>query len=274
MTSTPRLAFIGTGSMGGSLLSGVLSSGLDAEAVVATTHSAASAARTQESLGVRTLSLEADPRANAKAVPDADFVFLGVKPWMIVDTLTDLAPDLRPGTTVVSMAAGKTIAQIAALVPEAHVVRIMPNTPSSIGSGVVALSPDADVPAEAVHTLETLLSGAGRVFTLPEDEIDAMIGVSGSGVAYFFLLAEAMVDAGVELGLDRETARNMVVATAEGAGKLLATDPDPAKLRSAVTSKGGTTYAALSTFEDAGIRELVVKAARAAHDRSIEMAAE
>lgn len=147
-------------------------------------------------------------------------------------------------------------------------MRIMPNTPSAIGHGVIALAPTAEVTAASVDTLKSLLSGAGLVVDLDESQIPAMTGISGSGVAYFFLLAEAMIAAGVKQGLSEDVARQMVVATADGAGRLLTEKPDPAAQRQAVSSKGGTTLAGLQQFLDSGIFDIAEAAAQAAADRS------
>ena len=257
--------------MGTALIQGILSAD-ETISVRATTNSAASAKRLSEELPRATVtSVEDDAAANRKAATGADFVFLGVKPWMMAETLRGLAPGLEADAVLVSMAAGVATADLATLAPENPIVRIMPNTPSSIGHGVIALAPDAEVPANRVETLKQLLSGAGLVVDLDESQIPAMTGISGSGVAYFFLLAEAMIAAGVKQGLSEHDARQMVVATADGAGRLLSQKPDPAVQRQAVSSKGGTTLAGLSKFIDAGIFDIAEAAVAAAAQRSVEM---
>lgn len=257
--------------MGKALIRGILSAD-DTLKVRATTHSAASAKKLAEELPNATVtSLEDDPEANRKAAAGADFVFLGVKPWMMAETLQELSPSLESGAVLISMAAGVAISDLSVLAPNNPIVRIMPNTPSSIGHGVIALAPSSEVNEATVDTLKALLSGAGLVVSLAEAEIPAMTGVSASGVAYFFLLAEAMIAAGVKLGLSEETAKQMVVATADGAGRLLSANPDPSAQRQAVSSKGGTTLAGLNTFIDAGIFDIAEAAAKAAGDRSLEM---
>lgn len=265
------IASIGTGNMGTALIKGIVSADEKLD-VRATTNSAASAKRLSEELPSATItSLEDDPEANSKAADGADFVFLGVKPWMMADTLRDLAPSLSANSVLVSMAAGVAMTDLATLTPQNPIVRIMPNTPSSIGHGVIALAPSAEVDETTVETLRTLLSGAGLVVALDESEIPAMTGISGSGVAYFFLLAETMIAAGVKMGLSEETAKQMVVATADGAGRLLTEKPDPSAQRQAVSSKGGTTLAGLQTFIDAGLFDTTEAAVQAAGDRSLEM---
>ncbi|MCF2571030.1 pyrroline-5-carboxylate reductase [Brevibacterium sp. UCMA 11754] len=265
------IASIGTGNMGSALIKGILSADEKLD-VRATTNSAASAKRLAADLPSATIiSLEDDAEANQKAAAGADFVFLGIKPWMMADTLRELAPSLDANTVLVSMAAGVAMDDLATLAPKNPIVRIMPNTPSAIGHGVIALAPSAEVDETTVDTLRTLLSGAGLVVALEEAEIPAMTGISGSGVAYFFLLAETMIAAGVKMGLSEETAKQMVVATADGAGRLLSEKPDPSAQRQAVSSKGGTTLAGLQTFIDAGLFDIAEAAAQAAGDRSLEM---
>lgn len=265
------IASIGTGNMGTALLKGILSADEKLD-VRATTNSAASAKRLAAELPSATVtSMEDSPEANRRAAAGADFVFLGVKPWMMADTVRDLAPSLAANTVLVSMAAGVAMTDLATLAPQSPIVRIMPNTPSSIGHGVIALAPSAGVEEATVGTLRTLLSGAGLVVALDETEIPAMTGIAGSGVAYFFLLAETMIAAGVKMGLSEDTARQMVVATADGAGRLLSAKPDPSAQRQAVSSKGGTTLAGLQTFIDAGLFDIAEAAVQAAGNRSLEM---
>lgn len=265
-----RIAFVGTGSMGSALLEGVRHSA-DTATIVATTASALSARRLHDNLGIDTLSVEDHSDANARAVDGADIVFVGVKPWMMADTLSEIAPHLPARATVVSMAAGFTLEAMVARVPGHPVVRIMPNTPSQVGRGVIAVTPGPEVPATTVQTLTELLAGAGKVFTVTEEQIGAMTAIAGSGVAYFFLLAEALVKTGTELGLDSQTATQMVVQTALGAGVLLDRNPDPAALRQAVTSKGGTTHAAIETFREQGFERTVLAAGTAAVLRGRDM---
>jgi pyrroline-5-carboxylate reductase len=150
----------------------------------------------------------------------------------------------------------------------------MPNTPSSVGAGVIALAATAEVPAATVEQLTSLLAGAGLVVPIAEADMPTMIGASASGVAFFFQLAEHMVAAAAAQGLDEDTARRVVAATAAGAGALLRERPDPAALREAVTSRGGTTAAGLASFEADGLAATVARAVRAAGDRGLEMEAE
>lgn len=269
-----RIAFVGTGNMGSALLAGILAAGQDAGAVRATTRSAESAAALESRLRVRTTAVEDDAQANRSAVDGADVVFLGVKPWMLADTASELDGALTDDATIVSMAAGVDLATLIAHFPRRPVVRIMPNTPSSVGHGVISLAAADDVPSSIVDELTSLLSGAGQVVLIGEKDMPTMIGASASGVAFFFLLAEHMVAAAVSQGLDEQTARRAVAATAEGAGRLLADSPDPSALRAAVTSAGGTTAAGIGSFAEDGMDEVVARAVRAAGERSLQMEAE
>lgn len=269
-----RIAFIGTGNMGGALLEGVLAAGQSPDDVHATAGSRTTAEGLAARLGVHAHAVEEDPQANEAAVRGAGLVFVGVKPWMLADTAAALAPALEPDAVVVSMAAGVDLDTLAALFPDRPVVRIMPNTPSSVGAGVIALAATAEVPAGTVEQLTSLLAGAGLVVPIAEADMPTMIGASASGVAFFFQLAEHMVAAAAAQGLDEDTARRVVAATAAGAGRLLEQRPDPAGLREAVTSRGGTTAAGLASFEADGLGETVARAVQAAGDRGLEMEAE
>lgn len=267
------IAFIGTGSMGGALLTGVLRGATSPEDIIATTNSRDSAAQLHELRGVRAVSRAEDAEANRTAARHAHYVFVGVKPWMMADTLHEIAESVRPGAVVVSMAAGVSIAQLSDWTGGLPVIRVMPNTPASIGYGVIALAADRNVTEEAVAEVSDLLAGAGDVVPMTEDEMQTMIGLSASGVAYFFLLAEALVAAGVQQGMSEEMAKRLVAGTASGAGRLLEQTPDPAALRRAVTSKGGTTAAAISSFEDNDFDGIVARAAAAASARAREIEA-
>lgn len=272
-----QLAFIGAGSMGSALIEGLLAGGHPVDGIAATTGSAASAQALHDRLGVQAVALADDADANRRLAADADIVVLGVKPWMIRETLAGLGP-LSADQVLVSVAAGITIQTLRELSGEAPVVRLMPNTPTAIGLGASSLSiADDPSPAEeaAANRVTDLFAPTGVIVRLPEDQIPAMTGVAGSGTAYFYHLAEVLIEAGVQEGLDRETAVRLVHATAHGAGAMLAHGADDAgTLRGKVTSKGGTTAAALAVFAEAGFPEVAHRAVKAAADRAREMAAE
>lgn len=272
-SAEPVIAFLGSGSMNGAILRGVLASGAPAERVRATTRSQGSRDRLSQETGVEVLATEADEEANRRAVEGADIVLLGVKPYAILELCDDIRPALDPSTVVVSVAAGVSLAAMAAHLPEGQpIVRCMPNTPSSVGAGALSVTPSESVSEQQAREVSDILGAVGIVVQVPEELIGAVTGVSGSGPAYAFLLAEMMQKAGERLGLDAETARTLAKQTVYGAGRLLEPqDADPEALRKAVTSPNGTTERAVGTFLDGGIEELVARSVKASADRGEEM---
>lgn len=267
------LAFLGTGSMNGAILRGVLAGGTEKGAVRATTRSASSAEKLRDETGVTVFAGEEDAEANRTAVKGADVVLLGVKPYAILDLAREIAPALHPGTVVVSVAAGVTLDALQNALPQGQpVVRSMPNTPSSVGRGVLSVTPGEHASREQLDAVKDVLAAVGTVVEVPENLIRAVTGVSGSGPAYVFYLAEAMQHAGEQLGLDPETARVLAKETVSGAGVLLAPDDaDPAALRKAVTSPGGTTEQAITTFDEKGLREIIAAGAEASATKGDQM---
>ncbi|WP_312395012.1 pyrroline-5-carboxylate reductase [Kocuria sp.] len=267
------LSFLGTGSMNGSILRGVLAGGTPAERVRATTKSASSAQTLSEDTGVTVLSGEENARANLEAVKDADVVLLGVKPYAILDLAREIAPVLQPGTVVASVAAGITLDALEKALPQGQpVVRTMPNTPSSVGRGVISVTPGTHTTPDQLSVVKEVLSSVATVVEVEEHLVRAVTGVSGSGPAYVFYLAEAMQRAGEELGLPSDVARVLAKETVAGAGVLLSPDDaDPAALRKAVTSPGGTTEKALNTFDERGLKDVIAAGAAASAERGDEM---
>lgn len=267
------LSFLGTGSMNGSILRGVLAGGTPAERVRATTKSASSAQTLREDTGVTVLSGEENARANLEAVKDADVVLLGVKPYAILDLAREIAPVLQPGTVVASVAAGITLDALEKALPQGQpVVRTMPNTPSSVGRGVISVTPGTHTTPDQLNVVKEVLSSVATVVEVEEHLVRAVTGVSGSGPAYVFYLAEAMQRAGEELGLPSDVARVLAKETVAGAGVLLSPDDaDPAALRKAVTSPGGTTEKALNTFDERSLKDVIAAGAAASAERGDEM---
>lgn len=274
------VAFIGTGSMNGAIASGLLASGFDPAKMRATVGSHASIEKLRARLGegsesVTVLACEDDPQANLSAARGADIILLGVKPYDILERAREIAPVLSPNAVVVSVAAGITLEALEKALPEGQpAVRCMPNTPSQVGRGVLAVSIGQAVTEDQQEAVKQVLGSAGTVVEVAEEQMGAVTAVSGSGPAYAFLLAETMATAGVKLGLDEKTATELAAATVAGAGYLLEADPNPQKLRKAVTSPQGTTDRAISTFIDRGIFELTESAMRACAERNEEMTAE
>lgn len=264
-----RIAVIGAGNIGEALIAGLIRSGVEGEAVTATNRSSERSRELEERYGVRTTS------DNAQAVRDADVAFLCVKPAQVLDVIGKLGDAVAGGETVlVSMAAGVSIAamQGAVSVAGTPVVRVMPNTPMLQGKGVLAVAYSRFVDGAQREAVADLLSAVGEVVDITEDQMDAATAVSGSGPAYFFLVAEALTDAGVSLGLPRDLAERLAVSTAEGAGAMLAHDGrTPAELRAGVSSPAGTTVRAIRELEESGLRGAFYRATEACARRSAEL---
>ncbi|MUN53676.1 pyrroline-5-carboxylate reductase [Kocuria koreensis] len=279
--SEPIITFLGTGSMNGSIMSGLLAGGTAPERVRATTRSAASARKLKESLpedqrDVTVYSGEDNESANLDAVKDADVVLLGVKPKGILDLAAEIKDALADDALVISVAAGIDLAMLEGELRAGQpVIRSMPNTPSRVGRGVIALAAGTHCTPEQLKLAHEVLANSGTVLDVEEDQINAVTGVSGSGPAYAFFLAEAMQKAGEAMGLDSETARLLAKETVSGAGELLhADDADPEALRKAVSSPNGTTERAINVFAEGGLVELTEKAAKASASRGAEMVEE
>ena len=266
--SKMRIAFIGAGNMASSLIGGLLAKGLDAAQIRASDPGAEARAKVAAEHGIE---LFAD---NAQAIQDADVIVIAVKPQAMKAVCQDLRPHLKPHQLLVSIAAGITCASLLDWLGNQPLVRCMPNTPALLGKGVSGLFATADVTAEQRQQAEQLLSAVGIVVWVDsEAQIDAVTAVSGSGPAYFFLLIEAMTDAGVKLGLPRDVAKQLAEQTALGAAHMaVASDVDAAELRRRVTSPAGTTEAAIKSFQADGFAATVEKALSAAAHRSAEMA--
>src|SRR6478735_573149 len=269
-----RIAFLGCGSMNEAILGGLLEAGKDPGDVVATVRRAGRAAELAERYhGITAIAGEEEPDNNKQAAKGSAVVILGVKPVGIADLAKEISPALSPDTVVVSVAAAVSIAQLEAALPAGQpVIRTMPNTPAKLGRGVVSVSPGTHCTPEQLQMVKDMLQGAGTVVEVPEEQVDALSAISGSGPAYAFYLAEAMASAGEELGLDRELSLLLARETVAGAGLMLA-EPgaDPAALRKAVTSPNGTTERAIATFDEQGIPAIIAAGARAAADRAAEI---
>ncbi|WP_243074229.1 pyrroline-5-carboxylate reductase [Microbacterium sp. SS28] len=273
--SLPSLAFLGAGSMGGAILRGLVRSGLAGGGIAATNRSAAKAAELEGLAGVTSVALEQQPTGNADAAASADIVLVGVKPAMVPDLLREIAPHLRPGTIVVSLAAGVTIATFEGILgEEIPVLRSMPNTPALVGKAVTGLAAGSAATPEAVALVRRLFETVGTVVEVSEDRIDALSTISGSGPAYVYLLIEELTEAAIGKGFSEEQARLMAEQTFIGATALLeASGDDPAELRRRVTSPKGTTERAIAVLQGAHLAGLFAEATDAALARAKELAA-
>ncbi|MDM4762376.1 pyrroline-5-carboxylate reductase [Galbitalea sp. SE-J8] len=269
----PRIALLGAGSMGGAILSGLLQPGVTIEGGVHVTNRSAEKAAGITGEGVTSYALVSTPSANLDAVRGARIVLVGVKPAMVPDLLREIAPALETDAVVVSVAAGVTVATMEAIVP-GSVLRAMPNTPSVVGRGVTGIAAGTRSTADDLALAVALFGTVGDVLVVPEEKIDALSTVSGSGPAYVFLLIEQLTRTAIDLGFTPDEAATMVNGTFRGASELLAaSDVGPAELRRRVTSPNGTTERAIAVLEGAGLEDLFDRATAAALARARELAA-
>ncbi len=265
--TTAQVAILGAGVMGETLLSGLVRAGRAPHTLLVGEKRRERAEELRERYGVEVV-------ANRDAARGADTVVVVVKPQDMSELLAEIAPELRPGQLVVSLAAGITTAFIESHLPDGvAVVRVMPNTPALVDEGMAAISRGSHCDEEHLAEAESLLAATGRVIRVPERQQDAVTAISGSGPAYLFFVVEAMIEAGVHLGLPRTTSTELVVQTVVGSAKLLReTGEHPTVLREQVTSPGGTTAAAIRQLEDHKVRAAFLTAMEAARDRSRALA--
>jgi pyrroline-5-carboxylate reductase len=261
-----RVAILGCGKIGESLLAGLLSSG--STDIVATARREARAAELKERHGIETTL------SNSDAVAGAGIVVLAVKPQDFDELLASVRGAVTKEQTVLSVAAAIPTAFIERrLGPEIPIVRAMPNAPATVHEGITGLCAGSHASETHVAAAQEVLAHLGPVVRVAEPYMDAVTAVSGSGPAYFALLAEAMIEAGILLGLSREVSTQLVVQTMLGTAVLLRDEEmHPVELREAVTSPGGTTIRAIRELEQAGVRAAFLNAIQAAMERSRELA--
>ena len=263
------VAIFGAGVMGETLLSGLLRAGRPADELVITERREDRAAELTQKYGVRVLG-------NSEAADAADTLVLVVKPQDMGGLLAEIHDHVAAGNLVVSLAAGITTTYLESRLPEGRaVVRVMPNTPALVDQGMAAVSAGAHCDAAHLAEAQALLAATGKVLEVPEKLQDAVTAISGSGPAYIFYVVEAMIEAGVVLGMPRSTATELVVQTLYGAATMIKeTGQHPTVLREQVTSPGGTTAAALRELDDHKVRAAFITAMEAAARRSHELAGE
>ncbi|MGV9771512.1 pyrroline-5-carboxylate reductase [Streptosporangium sp. NPDC003464] len=261
------IAILGTGKMGEALLSGLLRAGFKPGDVMATARRAERAAALRERYGVQVVS-------NAEAAKGADTIILAVKPQDMGSLLAEIAAHVPADRLVISAAAGITTSFVESrLGADIPVVRVMSNTPVLVDEAMSVISAGAHASEEHLRRAEDLLKPVGKVLRIPETQQDAATALSGSGPAYFFYLVEAMVDAGILLGMPRTAALDMVTQSIVGAAIMLRDSGEhPVILREAVTSPGGTTIAAIAELERHSVRAAFLAAIEAARDRSRQLA--
>ncbi len=260
------IAILGAGKMGEALLSGLLRAGRAPADVLVTVRREERGAMLRRKYGVEVV-------AGDEAARTADTLILAVKPQDMAALLGELAEHVPAGRLVVSMAAGITTGFVEErLAADTAVVRVMSNTPVHVDEAMSVLSAGTHATDEHLKIAEEILSPVGKVLRIPESLQDAATALSGSGPAYFYYLVEAMVDAGILLGMPRAAALEMVIQSAVGAAIMLRDSGDhPVMLREAVTSPAGTTISAIRELERHGVRAAVIEAIEAARDRGREL---
>jgi pyrroline-5-carboxylate reductase len=274
--SLPAIAILGAGSMGRAILSGLLAPTVDVSGGIRVTNrQAARAAEFDDIDAVTAWATDDDPEANRRAVAGASIVLVAVKPPMVPALLDEIADALEPGAIVVSVAAGVTVATFEQRLPESvAVLRSMPNTPAIVGRAVTGLSAGTRSTPEQLALVTRVFETVGEVVVVPEEKLDALSTISGSGPAYVFFLIEQLTAVAVQKGFTREEAAVLVNGTFLGATQLLAaSESTPAELRRQVTSPNGTTERAVAVLQDGGVDDLFARATDAALARARELAA-
>lgn len=272
--TTNSITFIGAGNMATSIIGGLIEQGYDNKAITACDPNASTLDSLSERLGIQTAT------DNGSACASADVIVLAVKPQilkMVTENLQTTLNDRKQLPLIISVAAGISSAQIQQwLGHPAAVVRCMPNTPALVQQGASGLYANEQTSTEQKSIAESLLQAVGYSTWLDKETlIDAVTAVSGSGPAYFFLMMEAMIEAGVRQGLSKESATQLTLQTAQGAATLAqSSDVAVDELRRRVTSPGGTTEQAILSFEEAGLRTIVDEAMVACAERSKAMASD
>lgn len=266
--SARTIGFIGAGNMAEALIRGLVRGGhIGADRVIA---SAPRRARLDELSAAYGINTTLDNREVARG---AEIVVLSVKPQILHKVLREVGDQLRPGTLVISIAAGVDTETIeAALAEGVRVVRAMPNVPATVGAGATAIAAGERAGEADLDVARAIFDAVGITVALDESQLDAVTGLSGSGPAYVFLVLEALADAGVKVGLSRRNAQRLAAQTVMGSAKLLLeTDEHPGRLKDMVTSPGGTAIAGLHTLEEGGLRTTLINAVETATKRAREL---
>jgi pyrroline-5-carboxylate reductase len=257
------IGFIGGGNMAEAMIKGMTAKGM--KDIFVSEPREERRRELAAAYGVRTTS------SNADVTSASDIVILAVKPQNMGAVLDEIAQAVTEEKTVVSIAAGITLAYLESRLKTKQLIRVMPNTPALVQEGMSVMSLCGCFYGPGVDTVKAILMSIGRVLVLPEEMMDAVTAVSGSGPAFFALFAEAMIAAGEKMGLSAADSSLLVAQTFLGTAKLLDTGMPPGKLRVMVTSPGGTTEAGLKVFEEKSLRELVSKALLAAQEKAGEL---
>lgn len=210
--------------------------------------------------------------SNIEAAAWADIIILAVKPQNMAEVLSEITGAVSADKTVVSIAAGITLSFLQSRLKTEKLIRVMPNTPALVQEGMSVISTSTNLPEKAAAPVRDMFASIGKVLTLPEEYMNAVTALSGSGPAFVALFTEAMIESGEKMGLARDKASELAIQTVVGTAKLLQTGMPPENLRKMVTSPGGTTAAGIKVFEEKGLSALVAKALEAARKRAEELA--
>ncbi|MEE8124813.1 MAG: pyrroline-5-carboxylate reductase [Nitrospirales bacterium] len=268
---SPKIAFLGAGNMAEALVAGILKAKqTQPNNIFATDISPMRLESLEKGYQIQVGS------NNLEAVRWADVIILCVKPQVMSDVSSEIHTSLSPKQLVISVAAGYPMSRIQKHIgPNIALVRAMPNTPAVIQEGVTALAGGEGLSSEFLHIAQRIFESVGKVVIVDEKLMDAVTGLSGSGPAYIYLIIEALIDGGVQVGLPRAVAHVLAVQTVVGAAKMvIETGMHPALLKDRVTSPGGTTMAGLQQLENGGIRATLIEAVEAATHRSVELGQE
>jgi pyrroline-5-carboxylate reductase len=270
------VAILGAGSMGTAILAGMIKAHIKPEHVKVTARRVQSADALAKKFGVTAYATSYQPNANSLAVAGAQVVLLSVKPAYIIEVLEQIKDVIAKDALVISVAAGVTTATIEEHLPESvAVIRAMPNTPALIKLGVTGISVGSRASEEQLAIAIELFNGVGKTLVIPEEQIDALSTISGSGPAYVFYFIEEFIRTAVAQGFSDDEAYLMVSQTFLGASELLVqSQGDPAELRRQVTSPNGTTMKAVAILEEGNLHDLFFKATTAAFQRAREIAQE
>lgn len=261
----PTVGILGTGSMGEIFAHGLLRAGWSSQDLTLAVRRPERAIDVEHATGAKATQ-------SLVEAATSDVLIIAVKPKDVAGVLREISNVVQPTQVVVSIAAGVPLSVFEDALPEIPIVRAMPNTPSAVDLGMTAYTVADGVSGDLAAKAESVLSAVGETLRVPEDLLDAVTAVSGTGPAYVFLLAEALIEAAIREGLAHHAAEKIVYQTLRGAGELLVTsDKSAFRLRGEVTSPGGTTAAAMHVLEDGGFRSLMGNAVRAASERSKEL---
>lgn len=270
----PAIAILGAGSMGASIVHGLLKRNVEVVGGIRVTNRTEAKALALRTDGVTSLATETDPAANHAAIAGARLVLVAVKPALVAGVISEIADELAHDAIVISVAAGVTTEKMQSLLPQSiAVVRIMSNTPTAVGLGVTAIAGGSRATREDVDLVSQVFAAVGEVVLLPEEKLDAVTALSGTGPAYVYYVIESFTKTAIDMGFSAAEAEKLVIGTFRGAVELLRVSGlSPEELRRQVTSPGGTTERAIASLEEAKLQDAFSTAIAAAAARSRELA--